>query len=445
MSRRLRVGTGVDAHRFGPGRPLMLGTIHVDHAVGLVGHSDGDVIAHAVCDAILAAAGEPDIGVLFPPSREWEGASGARMLGVVVERVSAVGFRDRQRPRGGPVREPPPCAAPRRHGGGHVADRRGARDGPREHDRREWAPSAGARASPATRSPWLRSDERRRGHGGAPALDHRQAEGAVARGRRRHRGHLRVRPDGLRAAIHIGNARPFVVFSVLKRFLARRGLRVTLVSNLTDVNDKIYDAAAAEGVPSDELARRYAGAYIADTDRLGLGRPDVEPLVTESIPEIVALIATLVERGLAYAAGGDVYYRVDRFPGYGKLSGRRLEDAGEVTAGGKGNDDPHRLLRPNLRPCRLASDNGGDHDERREKHFLRAHDCVPVRSLYLRLRHLSARLDCKARAITGTLRAPRAARKPEERVRAVWRRGQASLAPLLSRQAASRTRADQVR
>ena len=116
-----------------------------------------------------------------------------------------------------------------------------------------------------------------------------------------------------------------------------------------------------------------------------------------------------------------------------------------VTAGGKGNDDPHRLLRPNLRPCRLASDNGGDHDERREKHFLRAHDCVPVRSLYLRLRHLSARLDCKARAITGTLRAPRAARKPEERVRAVWRRGQASLAPLLSRQAASRTRADQVR
>src|SRR6476646_953550 len=88
--------------------------------------------------------------------------------------------------------------------------------------------------------------------------------------------------------IHIGNARPFVVFSVLKRFLERRGLRVRLVSNLTDVNDKIYDAAAAEGVPSDELARRYAGAYIADTDRLGLGRPDVEPLVTESIPEIVA-------------------------------------------------------------------------------------------------------------------------------------------------------------
>ena len=77
--------------------------------------------------------------------------------------------------------------------------------------------------------------------------------------------------------IHIGNARPFVVFSVLKRFLERRGLRVSFVSNLTDVNDKIYDAARAEGVPSAELAERYSHAYIEDTDRLGLGRPDAEP------------------------------------------------------------------------------------------------------------------------------------------------------------------------
>ena len=126
--------------------------------------------------------------------------------------------------------------------------------------------------------------------------------------------------------VHIGNARPFVVFSVLKRYLERRGMRVRLVSNLTDVNDKIYDAARAEGVPSAELARRYSEAYIADTDRLGLGRPDVEPRVTESIPEIIALIETLVEMGLAYPAGGDVYYRVERFPGYGRLSGRRLDE-----------------------------------------------------------------------------------------------------------------------
>jgi cysteinyl-tRNA synthetase len=126
--------------------------------------------------------------------------------------------------------------------------------------------------------------------------------------------------------VHIGNARPFVVFSVLKRYLERRGLRVRFVSNLTDVNDKIYDAARAEGVPSAELARRNSEAYIEDTDRLGLGRPDLEPRVTETMPEIVALIAGLVERGLAYPADGDVYYRVERFAGYGRLSGRRLDE-----------------------------------------------------------------------------------------------------------------------
>lgn len=89
----LRVGNGVDAHRFGPGRPLMLGTVRIDHAEGLVGHSDGDVIAHAVCDALLAASGQPDIGVLFPAEPEWEGAPGARLLAIVVERVHDAGFR----------------------------------------------------------------------------------------------------------------------------------------------------------------------------------------------------------------------------------------------------------------------------------------------------------------------------------------------------------------
>jgi len=139
--------------------------------------------------------------------------------------------------------------------------------------------------------------------------------------------------------IHIGNARPFVVFMVLKRYLERRGTRVRLVSNLTDVNDKIYDAAKAEGVPSAELAKRYGDAYIADTDRLGLGRPNAEPLVTETIPEIVALIADLVENGLAYPADGDVYYRVERFPGYGRLSGRRLDEM-ISTDPGTGKESP---------------------------------------------------------------------------------------------------------
>lgn len=89
----MRVGTGVDAHRFGPGRPLMLGTVHVAHDEGLVGHSDGDAIAHAVCDALLAASGQPDIGALFPPGApEWAGASGESLLRIVLERVAAAGY-----------------------------------------------------------------------------------------------------------------------------------------------------------------------------------------------------------------------------------------------------------------------------------------------------------------------------------------------------------------
>jgi cysteinyl-tRNA synthetase len=126
--------------------------------------------------------------------------------------------------------------------------------------------------------------------------------------------------------IHIGNARPFVVFSLFARFLRSEGYRSRLVVNLTDVNDKIYAAAASAGEPSGELAARMTRAYFEDTDRLGLGRPDAEPLATETIAAIVALISGLVESGHAYESGGDVYFRVRSFAGYGKLSNRRPED-----------------------------------------------------------------------------------------------------------------------
>lgn len=90
----MRVGLGVDAHRFGPGGPLMLGTIEVPHAHGLVGHSDGDVVAHAVCDAVLAACGGPDIGALFPPGDPaWAGVSGATLLGHVGAHAAAAGLQ----------------------------------------------------------------------------------------------------------------------------------------------------------------------------------------------------------------------------------------------------------------------------------------------------------------------------------------------------------------
>jgi cysteinyl-tRNA synthetase len=126
--------------------------------------------------------------------------------------------------------------------------------------------------------------------------------------------------------IHVGNARPYVVFALLKRLLEHEGYGVTLVENVTDVNDKIYDAAREQGVPSAELARRMTDAYRADTDRLALGRPDHEPLASETIGAIVDLIQALIDTGHAYVAGGDVYFSVRSFGEYGKLSNRRLED-----------------------------------------------------------------------------------------------------------------------
>jgi cysteinyl-tRNA synthetase len=143
--------------------------------------------------------------------------------------------------------------------------------------------------------------------------------------------------------IHIGNARPFVVFSLLARFLRSEGYRSRLVVNVTDVNDKIYAAAATAGEPSGEFARQMTRAYFEDTDRLGLGRPDAEPLATGTVAGIVALIVDLVESGHAYEAGGDVYFRVRSFDGYGKLSNRRPEDMDQGEEAGSASLKRDRL------------------------------------------------------------------------------------------------------
>jgi cysteinyl-tRNA synthetase len=125
---------------------------------------------------------------------------------------------------------------------------------------------------------------------------------------------------------HIGNAVPFVIFAWLRNWLRERGYDVTYVHNITDVNDKIYEAAPGASAARARDATRW---YLEDTASFGLEMPDAQPLATETIPEIVTLIAELVAGGHAYQAGGDVYFRVASFPTYGKLSGQRpdqLED-----------------------------------------------------------------------------------------------------------------------
>jgi len=142
--------------------------------------------------------------------------------------------------------------------------------------------------------------------------------------------------------IHIGNARPFVVFSLLARFLRSEGYLAKLVVNVTDINDKIYVAAREAGEGSAAFAERMTRAYFDDTERLGLGRPDAEPLATETLDGIVRLISELVEGGHAYESSGDVYFRVRSFGGYGKLSNRRTEemDQGEEAGSESLKEDP---------------------------------------------------------------------------------------------------------
>jgi cysteinyl-tRNA synthetase len=141
------------------------------------------------------------------------------------------------------------------------------------------------------------------------------------------------------APVHVGNARPYVVFSLYKRFLEHEGYDANLVVNITDVNDKIYDAAREAGVPSEQLAAEMTERYKRDTDGLGLGRPDAEPLASQTIQPILDLIEALIESGHAYAAGGDVYFDVATFPEYGKLSNRPLEEMEQ------GEDDDTGLKR----------------------------------------------------------------------------------------------------
>ena len=126
--------------------------------------------------------------------------------------------------------------------------------------------------------------------------------------------------------IHLGNARPLVVFDTVRRYLAYRGYQVTYVQNFTDVDDKIINRANEEGADALELAQRYINAYFEDAGALNIMTADVHPQVSQHMEEIIAAVQGLIDKGYAYEIDGDVYYRVSAFKDYGKLSGRSLED-----------------------------------------------------------------------------------------------------------------------
>jgi cysteinyl-tRNA synthetase len=125
---------------------------------------------------------------------------------------------------------------------------------------------------------------------------------------------------------HIGNARPFIIFDTLRRYLEYSGLNVTFVQNFTDVDDKMITRAAEENTSLKELGERFIGEYYKDAKGLGIEPATVHPRATEHIGDIIKLVKKLIESGHAYESGGDVYFDVASFPEYGKLSGQSLED-----------------------------------------------------------------------------------------------------------------------
>lgn len=125
---------------------------------------------------------------------------------------------------------------------------------------------------------------------------------------------------------HIGHARSALVFDMIYRYLQAAGYEVTFVRNFTDIDDKIINRANELQVDAMELARRFIEAFHADMDALGVARPTHEPLATDHIPEIIAMIRALEEKGMAYEVEGDVYFSVERLEGYGELSGRKLDE-----------------------------------------------------------------------------------------------------------------------
>ncbi|EGT3661045.1 TPA: cysteine--tRNA ligase [Clostridioides difficile] len=126
--------------------------------------------------------------------------------------------------------------------------------------------------------------------------------------------------------IHIGNARPFIIFDTLRRYLEYRGYDVTYVQNFTDVDDKIINRSHEEGISPEEVVAKYIKEYFVDCDGLGIKRATVHPQVTDNIQQIIEFIKELEDKGYAYAVNGDVYFDTNKFEGYGKLSGQKQED-----------------------------------------------------------------------------------------------------------------------
>lgn len=142
--------------------------------------------------------------------------------------------------------------------------------------------------------------------------------------------------------IHIGNARPVVAFDTIRRYLTYRGYEVTYISNFTDVDDKIINRALEEGISPEEVADKYIAAYLEDTQALGILPATQNPRVMDYIPEIITFIQDLLAKEMAYESQGDVYFRVRKSDGYGRLANKSLEDLAQGASGRLGSESERK-------------------------------------------------------------------------------------------------------
>ncbi|GAI52371.1 unnamed protein product, partial [marine sediment metagenome] len=125
---------------------------------------------------------------------------------------------------------------------------------------------------------------------------------------------------------HIGHARTYLAFDVIRRYFEYKRYKVTYVQNITDVDDKIITAANNEGIDALEYSKRFTDRCLGDLDKLGIRRADLYPKASETIPDMIKMTEKIIEKGYGYEADGDVYFSVEKFDDYGKLSGQNIEE-----------------------------------------------------------------------------------------------------------------------
>ena len=356
-----RIGLGHDTHRTLAGRPLVIGGVRIEHSLGLDGHSDADVLLHAVTDALLGAAGLGDIGDHFPDTDpQYKGVDSARLLQQTLQLVEQAGWRPvnvdctvhAQQPKLGPhkltIRKRLSHLLKLPESQVNVKAKTGERVGPIGREEAMCAEaivllqqqppvtSPTATQTTATQPIALKvktapppADVERTRNSDVTTL---RVYNTLTRQKELFKpvvpgqvGMYLCGPTVYKPA-HIGHMVGPVIFDTIKRYLAYSGFNVKFVINITDVDDKLIVKAAEKGTTVEKLAREMTQDYFDNLSTMGVDSVDCFPYATEHIPEMLDIIQRLIDKGFAYPLDGDVYFHVPADKDYGKLSRRIVEE-----------------------------------------------------------------------------------------------------------------------